>query len=172
MRDEAIGAWEASAIMGVHWSRPAKMAADGVIFSRVVGAAGDRVFAVYSRRECEENYQDYLDKMDTQDRPRRPRTALHNRDAAIEALKDAPKIKFGDAIGVAEAAKMLGVWWTLVPRLAQSGKILGRVLYSERRTASRLWIVSRESCERHAADISRQEQAGTKRGRLRHRVDQ
>lgn len=171
MKDEAIGAWEASALMGVHWSRPAKMAAQGVISSRVVGAKEGRAFAVYSRAECDQNYQDYLD---SQTGARRPRTALDNRPSTVRALakKGRPQIAFGDAISVYEAAKILGVWWTLIARLVNDGKIVGRVLHSEREGAPRLWIISRESCEKHAADVARQEQAGTKRGRPRKSVDQ
>jgi hypothetical protein len=166
MNDEAIGAWEASALMGLHWSRPAKMAEAGTISSRVVGSTEERTFAVYSRAECEQNYKDYMaNRVPT----RRPRTALDNRPDILRVLgqKDRPKIAYGDAISVYEAAKILGVWWTLVPRLAKDGKIVGRVLHSGRQNSSRLWVISRQSCETHGADVSRQEQAGTKRGRPR-----
>lgn len=142
------------------------MAEAGTISARVLGSSGEREFAVYSRRECEQNYRDYMAKRVV---GRRPRTALDNRPAILEALspKDRPRIAFGDAISVYEAAKILGVWWTLIPRLAKEGKIVGRVLNSGRQNSSRLWVISRQSCEQHGADVSRQEQAGTKRGRPR-----
>lgn len=170
MNDEAIGAWEAAAIMGVHWSRPAKMAATGVISSRVIGETGERSFAVYSRAECEENYRDYAAKRLVS---KRPRTALDERPVILKVLapRDRPRIAYGDAISVYEAGKILGVWWTLVPRLVRDGKLVGRILNSGRKKSSRLWIISRGSCERNRADVARQEQAGTKRGRPRRRVD-
>ena len=170
MKDEALGAWEAAALMGVHWSRPARMAESGIISSRIVGSTADREFAVYSREGCEENYRDYLAKRVVS---RRPRTALENRPAMVRLLadKDRPRIEFGDAISVYEAAKILGVYWTLVPRLVKSEKIVGRILNSGREKSSRLWVISRKSCERHGAEVSRQEQAGTKAGRPRKSVD-
>ncbi len=168
--DEAIGPWEAACLMGVHWSRPAKMAAKGDIVSRAVSGQDGREFAVYSREDCEQNYQDYIEKRVV---TRRPRTALDLRPGMVKALasKKRPRIAFGDAISVEEAAKAMGVYWTLVPRLVESGKIVGRVLTSGRAGGARIWIVSRESCQRHAAEVSKLEQAGKKRGRKRKTVD-
>jgi hypothetical protein len=166
MKDEAIGAWEAAAIMGVHWSRVRRMADAGAISVRVVCGQEGREFAVYSRDECEQNYRDYVANRQG---GRRPRTAVHERPAAIKLLaaKGRPKIKFGDAIGAYEAAKILGVFWTLVPRLAKEGKIVGRILHSGRASQSRLWVLSRQSCEARAAESSRLEQSGQKMGRPR-----
>lgn len=168
--DEAIGPWEAACLMGVHWSRPAKMAAKGVIASRTTCGRDGREFAVYSRKDCEENYENYLQKRGIQ---RRPRTAVDMRPGMIRALaaKKRPRIAFGDAISVEEAAECMGVYWTLVPRLVESGKIVGRVLNSGRAGAARVWIVSRQSCQRHSAEVSKLEQAGKKRGRKRKTVD-
>jgi hypothetical protein len=170
MKDEALGAWEAAALLGVHWSRPKRMADAGTISARVVCGQEGREFAVYSRQECEENYRDYAAK---RTEARRPRTAVDARPAMLKALAASgrQKIAFGDAVGVYEAAKILGVFWTLVPRLARDGKIIGRVLHSGRSAQSRLWIFSRQSCERRAAEITKLEQAGTKIGRPRTRVD-
>lgn len=170
MKDEALGAWEAAGLMGLHWSRPAKMVLQGILSSRVVGVSGERSFAVYSRNECEQNYADYIDGKAIR---KRPRTALDERPAILRALapKSRPRIAYGDAISLAEAGRILGVWWTLVPRLVRDGKLVGRILHSGRKNSSRLWIISRESCEQHRADVARQEQAGTKRGRPRKCVD-
>jgi len=170
MKDEAIGAWEAAAIMGVHWSRPKKMADAGTIPSRVMCGQPGREFAVYSREDCERDYRDYIAKRTVS---RRPRTALADRPAALRMLaaKGRPKIAFGDAIGAYEAAKILGVFWTLVPRLAKEGKIVGRVLQSGRGQTSRLWIFSRQSCAAWEAEVSKLEQAGKMRGRPRSFVD-
>lgn len=169
--DEAIGPWEAACLMGVHWSRPAKMAAKGLIGARATCGRDGREFAVYSRKDCEENYEDYLQKRVVQ---RRPRTAVDMRPAMLKTLaaKKRPKIAFGDAISIEEAAECMGVYWTLVPRLVESGKIVGRVLHSGRAGGSRVWIVSRKSCQQHSAEVSRLEAAGKKRGRKRKTVDQ
>lgn len=170
-QDEAIGSWEAACIMGVHWSRPAKMAAKGEISSQVIGGEDGREFAVYSLESCEGNYEDYLAKRGLK---RRPRTAIDLRQPMLQLLasKKRPRIAFGDAIGVNEAARILGVYWSLVPRLVLAGKVVGRILNSDRASSSRVWIISRKSCLRHAAEVAKLERAGKKRGRKRKCVDQ
>lgn len=172
MKDEAIGAFEAAAVLGVHFTRPRRLAADGTLSSRQIGGVDGREFSVYSLRECDENYRDYEKNRRDSGGAGRPRTGASARPEALRRLaaKDRPRIAFGDAIGAAEAAKILGIYWTLVPRVAKEGKIVGRILWSERADRSRLWIFSRQSCEAWASEVKRQEDAGVKKGRPRSRI--
>lgn len=172
MRNEAIGAYEAAGLLGVHFTRPRRLAEDGVISSREIGGTAGRSFAVYSARECDENFLEY-ERGRNLGKVGRPRVAVASRAETIKRLsaKSKPVIEFGDAIGVEEASKILGVFWTLVPRLAKEQKIVGRILWSERADRSRLWIFSRTSVEAWASEVKRQEGAGTKKGRPRSRVD-
>lgn len=168
-KNEALGTYEAACLMGVHWTRPRRMADAGLISAHKIASNGGVEFAVYSSRECEENFQDYQEEAKNKSGAGRPRTALHLRADAIKALggKDRPRIKFDDAIGVAEAAKILGVFWTRVIRIVEEGHIVGRVLWSKRGGDSRLWVLSRKSCIEWAKEIRRLEAAGAKRGRPR-----
>lgn len=166
MKNEAIGTWEAACLMGVHWTRPKKMADGGVLSARAVGGAEGREFAVYSARECDENFLEYAKRRDAHGRGR---TAVDLRKDAIKQLSanGRPQIDFEDAIGVSEAAEILGVFWTRVARMVDEGKIVGRVLWSNRGDRSRLWIFSRKSCVACAKEIRRLEAAGKKLGRPR-----
>lgn len=167
--DEAVGAFEAAGVMAVHWTKAKRMADAGIISSRSVAGVDGREFSVYSLRECKENYEEYLESRKAGGKRGRPRTGEDSRDGALKALaqKERPQIEFGDAIGCQEAAEILGVWVTLIPRLARDGKILGRVLWSTRGASSRLWIFSRASCEKRAAQSRRLEESGKKVGRPR-----
>lgn len=169
MKNEAIGTWEAACLMGVHWTRPKKMADAGIISIRTICGGEGREFAVYSARECDENFADYESGRDKQ---RRPRTAVDMRPDALKMLggRDRPKIDFDDAIGVGEAAEVLGVYWTRVARLVDEGRIVGRVLWSARGGGSRLWIFSRKSCVSWAKEVRRLEASGEKKGRPRKSV--
>jgi hypothetical protein len=172
MKDEAIGAYEAAGVLGVHFTRPKRLAAAGVLSCRNIGGADGREFSVYSLRDCDENFRDYEKNRRNSGGAGRPRTGSTARSEALRRLaeKGRPKIAFGDAIGTDEAAKILGVYWTLIPRLVGDGKVVGRILWSERADRSRLWIFSRESCEAWASEVTRQEDAGTKKGRPRSRI--
>jgi len=169
MRDEAVGAVEAAGILAMHFTKPKRLAEAGVLSSRAVGGQDGREFLVYSAAECDENYRDYARNRRESGGVGRPRTAETARTEALRRLaeKGRTRIAFGDAVGVEEAAKILGVYWTLVPRLAREGKIVGRILWSDRAGRSRLWIFSRESCEARGAEVKRQEDSGTKIGRPR-----
>lgn len=165
--DEAIGTFEAAGLLGVHFTKPAKMHAKGELSARELVGSDSRRFVVYSRQECEENFAEY----DGAERVGRPRTRVDERPATVRRLdaKKVPKIAYGDAIGVNEAADILGVWHTLVPRLVHEGKLVGRILWSERSGSPRVWIISRSSVERRAAETRRLEEAGKKVGRPRSR---
>ena len=173
LKNEAIGTFEAAAVMGLHFTRPKRMADSGVISMRQIGSAGEAVFAVYSAKECDENFREYEENYESRKRSGeqggRPRTMVHERQPAIDRLTDPkkPQIAFEDAISTNEAAEVLGVYPTRVARIANEGKIVGRVLWSERGGRSRLWIFSRASCEKHAAEIKKLEASGQKLGRPR-----
>lgn len=167
MKNEAIGSYEAAAVMGLHFTRPRKMAADGVISSKTLGGEEGRTFSVYSLKECDENFRDYEEAIGKSGG--RPRTQIDSRHDVLRVLadRDRPVIMMDDVVGTDEAAEILGVWHTLVPRLAKSGRISGRLLWSERAGASRLWIFSRKSCEACAAKMRRLEEKGIRVGRPR-----
>ena len=172
--NQAIGTWEAACLMGLHWTRCARMAAQGLLTARRLRsptkADTEREFAIYSSRECEENHREYMEAFVAAGNrtPRRPRGHIDLRSGQlrrIAAIKT--PIAFDDAISTGEAAEILGVHWTFPPRMAAAGKVIGRILYSERRGRSRTWIFSRESCEANAAATKRLEVAGRKVGRPR-----
>lgn len=153
-------------MLGVHFTKPKRMAEAGILSAKAIASHDSCEFLVYSARECDDNFKDYEKKRAGAGRPR---TAVDSRPETLNRLadKDKPRIAFGDAVGVVEAAKILGVFWTRIPRLVHEGKIVGRILWSKRGGRSRLWILSRESCERHASEVRRQEDSGTKKGRPR-----
>jgi hypothetical protein len=145
----------------------------GLLSAREVESTGGAIFAVYSAKECDDNFLDYQENYESRrragERIGRPRGFIRERQFALDALSapGRPQIAFEDAIGVVEASKILGVFYTRVVRVVQEGKIVGRVLWSERGSRSRLWIFSRFSCESHAAAIKKLEAAGLKKGRPR-----
>lgn len=165
--DLALGSYEAAALMGVHFTRPARMHAAGQIDGReahaVVGASS-RTFLIYSARSCEEDFAEY-ERRDGG----RPRDWLHLRPEALRRLaKASPAILYEDAIGVADAAKLLKVHFTAVYKLVERGKLVARKPWNPRNTKTRVFIVSRASCEQNRREVAAAEKAGTKRGRKRY----
>jgi hypothetical protein len=59
VKDEAIGSYEAAAVMGLHFTRPKRMVAAGLISSIVLCGEEGREFSVYSLRECDQNFREY-----------------------------------------------------------------------------------------------------------------
>ena len=170
--DQAIGSWEAACILGVHWTQPGAMAKKGVLTCRTlrspVSDGDSRVFAIYSSRECQRDWEDYAERQ--RSLRRRPRAHADMRPAGLRHIKGIEHpIRFSDAIGVGEAAEILGVHWTFPPRMVRAGKIIGRLIHNGRagKTQDRLWIFSRESCEANAAEAKRLAHAGKKIGRPR-----
>lgn len=167
--DLAVGSYEAAALMGVHFTRPARMHAAGQISGReieaVAGSSGrGRKFLLYSARSCEENYREYEAKQGG-----RPRDWLHLRPEAIRRLaKASPAILYGDAIGVVDAARLLRVHYTAVYKLIERGKVVARKPWNPRKNGSRVLIVSRASCEKNRQEVAAAEKAGKKRGRKRY----
>jgi len=168
---QAVGAAEAAAIMGVHWSTPARMVQKGLISAhecdpRSPGTQGLKVVAIYDGLECEENYLDYQ-----KNGPEcRPRAHLHQRDEVIDHLAAVEKpIAFSDACGAGEAAAILKVHASFLTRLVEAGEIVGRAPWNPRARGggTRNWIFSRESCYSNVAKAAKLAAGGKKHGRPR-----
>ena len=166
--DLALGSYEAAALMGVHFTRPARMHAAGKIDGReieaVSGGGATRTFLVYSAASCEADYRDYDQKT-----VGRPRDWLHLRAEAVKRItKATPAITYDDAIGVVDAARLLKVHYTAVYKLIERGKLAARRPWNPRKGGSRILIVSRKSCEANRREVAALEAAGKKRGRKRY----
>lgn len=177
-KDVAIGTWEASCVLGVHWTTVARMDQKGMISGRDLRSTAEgRVFRVYSLAECEDNYAEYEEvcRRNGGHSPRHPRTMAHMRHEVLERLQNEPaKIALKDAVSGIEAAEILGVCHSFVPRLVAAGEIEGRVLWSGRPDSggSRLWIYSRKSCDRNREVTAALQSSGGKVGRPRSSLDQ
>lgn len=170
--DQAIGSWEAACLLGVHWTTPARMVEKGLLTSRTLASPvvsdPERVFTVYSLAECEKDWGDYAEKLKQGGSGKRPRAAVDLRPPMVKALAAIENpIAFGDAVSTGEAAEIMGVHWTFPPRMAQQGKIVGRILANARNNRSRCWIFSRASCEANVSTARRLQAAGKKKGRHR-----
>jgi hypothetical protein len=165
--DLALGSYEAAAIMGVQYSRPKRMYDEGLIDARSLApvwvARSGRQKLVYSLESCEENYNDYVRRLHVKGRDgvMRPRSRLHERSNILRQLEEQKTpILYADAIGTAEAAKILDCHPTAVAKLVREGRIRGRVPWNPRHDQSKWWIISQKSCEKEAAryqlDSSRQ----------------
>jgi hypothetical protein len=172
---QAVGAHEAAAIMGLHWSLPARMVSKGWLSASELEGAGQglRSFVVYDGSECDKNYREYDAHVAARGgkHDRRPRAWLHLRQPMIAKLAAiAEPIAFGDAIGVLEAASILGVHPSFVPRLIKAGDIVGRRLHSRDQTTTRhraVYICSRTSCIENAKIVRQKQHEGAKVGRPR-----
>lgn len=169
---QAVGNHEAAGIMGVHHSIPQRMHDRGWITGRETKTAGNRRYTIYDGADCEANYREYEEKVDARGgkNDRRPRAWLQNRPTTLRflAMVKTP-IAFDDAIGVSEAAEILGVHPTFVSRLIKSGRVVGRLTMGRQSRASgaRVWLVSRRSCIANAKSVRAAEADGTKIGRRR-----
>jgi len=173
VKDQAIGSWEASAVLGVHFTQPAVMVKKGLLSARTLKAvSGDgeaRTFQVYSLAECDQDYLDY-EEARNESKVGRPRTCVDLRPAELKRLKSLQtQIGFEDAVGSAEAAEIMGCHWTWPPRAVRRGEIVGRLLHSGRddKAANRVWVFSRKSCEANAAKARKETAGGVKIGRPR-----
>lgn len=173
--NQAVGAHEAAAIMGLHYSVPARMVAKGWLSASEMEGAGQgiRAFVVYDGAECDRNYREYDEKVTARGgrNDRRPRGWLHLRPPMLAKLAAVQTpIAFGDAIGMREAAGILGVHPSFVPRLIKAGDIIGRRLHSRDQTVTRhraVYICSRASCIENAKIVRQQQHEGGKIGRPR-----
>lgn len=174
---QAVGSFEAAALMGLHFATPAKMVEKGMLSAHqqpqtIKSATGLRRQAIFDGRECEENFLDYQEKFDAAGgkTDRRPRAHLRLRPIALRHLaKVADPIAFEDAIGVAEAAEILHVHVSFIPRMVKAGEIVGRAAWGQRRAGfvSRHWIVSRSSCLENVRKTRQLQTSGKKIGRRR-----
>lgn len=173
--DIALGSYEAAAITGTQWSRPARLAKAGKLIYRPLesGWSEDRKSEVflYSLHDCVENYEDYIASTAKGRPPGKPRAeeCLAQHEPMMRRLREVEPILYDDAIGTAEAAAILGVHITMVNRLIRAGTIKARVPYNDR-YPDRIggnYIVSRRSCEENRAKYSALESAGKKTGTKR-----
>ena len=171
---QAVGAAEAAAIMGVHFSTPARMVDKGMLSAAICqqrAGGGERLIAIFDGRECEENYLDYLYKVAERGgmNDRRPRAHLDSRDAVLAHLASVEQpIAFTDACGAGEAAEILHVHSSFLTRLARQGRLIGRSPWSPRgRSETRNWIFSRRSCLANVAAARKMTAAGSHVGRPR-----
>lgn len=176
---QAVGAAEAAALMGLHWVMPRRMHEKGVLSAHVVQESAnvdepERHYAIYDAGECDENYREYEEKVAARGgkNDRRPRGWMHLRPVVVQHLNGVKTpIDFDDAITLGQAAGILGVHHTLVPRMLRDGKIIGRVVWNSRgKGGPRVWIVSRKSCLANVKEIKALEAAGKKPGRLRKKL--
>jgi hypothetical protein len=165
--DQAVGSFEAAAIMGLHFTQPGRMHKAGkltaIVFSDGPVNASGREFIVFDGAECEADYAAYKGRVSSG----RPRSWLHLRPEVLRRLAAVKTpIAYPDAVGVHDAADLLGVHHTLVPRMARLGQITGRIVWSGRKDsrASRSWIISRKSCLQNVKETRARERAGTKPG--------
>lgn len=172
--DLALGAWEAAAICGVHFTRIKRMAASGLLIYRPMDSAWSssdepqNEFLIYSLHDCDENYREYIAKLSEGGTGRRPRNqeSLDLHDEVIAALKGVEPITYDDAISTAQAAAIMGTHVTWVNTLIRDGKLKARVAMSLRhgKGKSRIYIVSRRSCEKNRAAAMAAEKTGRKAG--------
>jgi hypothetical protein len=176
---QAVGSAEAAAIMGVHFTVPKRMHEKGILTAHTVTGSlytddPSRTYAIYDGAECEADYQAYDEKFRASGgkTERRPRSWVHTRPDALRHLKAVKEpIAFADAIGMAEAAKILCVHQSLIPRLVAQGKVVGRKPWNPRgKTGSKIFIISRQSCQANLKEMRALETAGKKPGRTRRKV--
>lgn len=163
--------------MGVQFGSPGKMVKKGQLsaYQPPLSLYTDnpsRCYAIYDGSECEANYQAYDEEYRARGGKtvRRPRAHVHARPDALRHLKAVKRpIAFADAIGMAEAAQILQVHESLIPRLVASGKIVGRKPWNPRGSGGKIYILSRQSCQANVCEIRARESAGKKPGRKRTR---
>lgn len=176
---QAVSAAEAAALMGLHWAMPRRMHERGILSAHVVSESvnvdePERLYSIYDSAECDENYREYDAKIAARGgkSDRRPRAWMHLRPTVIAHLQGVKHpIAFDDAITLGQAANLLCVHHTLVPRMLRAGTIIGRVAWNPRgKSQSRTWIVSRASCVENVRATKALEAAGKKRGRPREKL--
>jgi len=172
--DQAVGAYEAACLMGVHFTVPRRMVDKGILTGHIPNAASgrERVVAIFDVRECEKNFAEYEERVAALGgkSDRRPRGWLHLRPDAIARLTSVEtRVPFSDAMTLDEAASEMGVHPTLVARLLRERRLAGRVCWTRRGGGGRLWIVSRNSVRENIRTVKSLEAAGKKRGVRRQR---
>ncbi len=172
MLDLALNQEEAAAILGVHVTHLKKMVGRAEIIARpfksVYAPAGSRRFTkVYSLEDCQRNFFEYEAAVASNTfGVGRKREHLQYRADVIDMLaKCSPQIHYSDAIGIGEAARLMQVHASYVPRLIERGAIAARKPWNSRsKSPPRSYIVSRVSCEKHLRVILLQQHLGKKPG--------
>jgi hypothetical protein len=174
---QAVGSYEAAAILGIHFTQPRRMVEKGLLTAyqppkSLYTDDPSRSYAIYDGGECEADYQAYNEAFRAKGgkTDRRPRAWVHLRPDVIQQLKAVKHpIAFSDAIGMAEAAQILSVHQSLIPRMIASGKIAGRRPWNPRTAGARIYIISRASCQQNMRETIAREAAGKKPGVKRRR---
>ena len=168
---QAVGGFEAAAIMGLHFTVPYRLAKAGKLTAHAheAGETGKRV-TFFDGAECEENWCEYAEKMVAEGGTgKRPRTNGQHRKAALKHLAAAEhKIQLSDAISVAEAAEIMGTHPTWVNRLAKEKKLVARRLWSPRSSKQAQRMVSRKSALANLAEAKAAFSTGKMQGRVRY----
>lgn len=166
---QAIGGFEASAILGVHWTVPYRMAAKGKLAAATFEGKAGRQITFFDGAECEGDWLDYCEAMAGGGTGKRARTATADRPAALKHLSAVKHpIALSDAIPTPEAAKIMGMYQSYAIRLAEQGKVVARKLWSPRgRGAQSQWMFSRRSCKANLAEAKAKHAAGRMPGRVR-----
>lgn len=163
--DLAIGSYEAAAIAGVHFTRPKRMMDRGEIEGKLLDAcvkAPTRRLAVYSLASCDKNFHEYQDTINAAGG--RPRVYADDRKDALKRLAAVtPAITYNDAIGYADAAKIIGCHLTLIPYLVGRGHIVARRPWNKRSPGAKVYIVSKKSAQAYAKKYAAEKAAGNKR---------
>jgi hypothetical protein len=168
---QAVGGFEAAAILGLHFTVPYRLAKTGKLTAHThdVGDKG-RQITFFDGAECEENWCGYSEKMALEGGTgKRPRTNDKHRKAVLKHLAAVEhKIQLSDAISVAEAAEIMGTHVTWANRLVKEGKLIGRRLWSPRSSKQPQWIVSKKSALANLADAKAAFSTGKMQGRVRY----
>jgi hypothetical protein len=173
IRSQAIGPHEAAAILGVHYTVPARMVAKGLlssVYMKPRGGRDTRDTLAYDAAECDRNYHEYEAAM--ADRRKsgggRPRSWVHTRPDMLRHLASLEvRIGFSDAISIQEAADIMRVHASFVPRMIESGEIVGRRAWGRAGRGGKIYLISRASCLANLADARKKASEGGHPGRPR-----
>lgn len=166
---QAVGGYEAAAIMGVHFTRPYVLAKAGKLVSHSPAGDSGRRGSFFDGAECEANYRDYAEQVAIKGGTgKRARTNLQYRQQVLAHLKRCQyRIPLADAISAAEAAEIMGTHVTWVNRLANEQKLVARQLWSPRASQQPQWMVSRKSALVNLAAAKATYATGKMEGRVR-----
>lgn len=171
-----MGSHEAAALLGVHLTVVGRMASRGLISATVLDAAHSAAptkrYAIYDGGECDRDFREYEDTLADRGTGR-PRAGVHLRPAVLKHLGAiSTPIRFPDAIGPAEASKILGVHVSFLGRMARAGEIVGRRPWSPVNASglANSWIFSRDSCLANARKTKQIAASGRKPGRPRKKL--
>lgn len=166
---QAVGGFEASALLGVHFTVPYRMAAKGRLVAHTHASSKGRQITFFDGSECDADWADYCDNMAAGGTGKRQRTATADRPKVLKYLAavKAP-IQLSDAISTPEAAKILGMYPSYAIRLAEGGKVVARKLWSPRSKRGPVqWMFSKASCKANFAAAKARHEAGKMPGRVR-----